>query len=88
MSKADSDKVKMLIHKIGLKYHLQDEDIRKIIASPYMFARETITSLDLKDNISEEDFNKLKTNFIFPKIGKFYVKYGVVTRYQNTNKNN
>jgi hypothetical protein len=87
MIKVDHDKVKILIHRIGLKYHLKDDDIRKIITSPYLFARETITDLSIDDNISENDFNKLKTNFIFPKIGKFYVKYNVVRRYQNKKNN-
>lgn len=87
MIKVDNDKIKILIHKIGLKYHLQDEDIRKIITSPYLFARETITSLNVENNASEDEFNKLKTNFIFPKIGKFYIKYGTVLKYQSKKNN-
>jgi hypothetical protein len=88
MVKADSDKIKIIIHRIGLKYHLQDEDIRKIITSPYIFTRETITNLDIENNTSEEDFNNLKTNFIFPKLGKLYVRYQTVLRYQNKKNNN
>lgn len=86
MNKADQDKVKSLIHKIGLKYNLQDDVIKKIVTSPYIFAREHITSLSIEENITEEEFNKLKTNFIFSHIGKLYINYGTVLRYQNQKK--
>ena len=59
MNKVDQDKVKSLIHKIGLKYNLQDDVIKKIVTSPYIFARDKITSLNIEENITEEEFNKL-----------------------------
>jgi len=74
-NKVDDDKVKVLIHKLGLKYNLQDNVINKIINSPYQFTRETIKSLELENIESEEDFKKLKTNFIYLYIGKLYTNY-------------
>lgn len=74
-NKVDEDKVKMLIHKIGLKYNLQDNIINKIINSPYQFTRETIKSLELDNIESEEDFEKLKVNFIYLYLGKLYTNY-------------
>ena len=50
-NKADEDKIKILIHQIGLKYNLQDRIINKIITSPYQFTRETIKGL--KNGINE-----------------------------------
>jgi hypothetical protein len=73
-------KVKALIHSIGLKYNLRDEEVQKIINSPYQFTRETITELDIPDNITEEEFAALDTNFIYPHIGKFYTKWNLVNR--------
>lgn len=74
-NKVDEDKIKMLIHKIGLKYNLQDNVINKIINSPYQFTRETIKSLELDNIESEEDFEKLKVNFIYLYLGKLYTNY-------------
>ena len=74
-NKVDEDKIKALIHKIGLKYHLQDKVINKIINSPYQFTRETIKNLNFENIESEEDFDKLKTNFIYLYLGKLYTNY-------------
>lgn len=74
-NKVDEDKIKMLIHKIGLKHNLQDSVINKIINSPYQFTRETIKSLELDNIKSEEDFEKLKVNFIYLYLGKLYTNY-------------
>lgn len=73
----NDDKVKLLIHKIGLKYNLQDNIINKIVNSPYKFTRETITNLNIDDIETEEDFNKLKTNFIYMYIGKLYTNFSI-----------
>jgi hypothetical protein len=77
MNKVDSDKVKLLMHKIGLKHHLQDSVINKIVNSPYRFARETIVNIKLDGIEDEVEFNKLKTNFIFAHLGKLYTTYNV-----------
>ena len=74
-NKIDEDKVKKLIHKIGLKYNLQDKIINKIISSPYQFTRETIKNLEFDNIETEEDFSKLKTNFIYLYIGKLYTDF-------------
>jgi hypothetical protein len=83
MSRLDEDKVKLLIHKIGLDYKLQDEVIRKIVNSPYKFTRETIANLDISPDITEEEFNKLKTNFIYLYIGKLYTSYDIYKKLKN-----
>lgn len=71
----DDKKVKDLIHSIGLKYGLQDDIINKIVNSPYKFTREKISELNLDEVHSEEELAKYKTNFIYPYIGKYYVKF-------------
>jgi hypothetical protein len=87
MSKIENSKLKMLIHKLGLEFNLRDDDIRKIVSSPYKFTRETISNLDLDGINNEDDFNKLKTNFIYPYIGKIYTNYKVYEKL-NKQKNN
>ena len=74
-NKIDDSKVKALVHRIGLKYNLQDDVINTIIHSQYRFIRETIHDLKMKDTETKEDFDKLKTNFILPYIGKLHISY-------------
>ena len=68
MTKADEVKVNKLIHKLGLKYHLRDSEIKEIVESQFRFTYDKIKSLDL-----EEDVEELKTNFIFKYLGKLYI---------------
>jgi hypothetical protein len=86
MNKTDDDKIKALIHRIGLKYNLQDEVIRKIISSPYKFTREKISELQVNDDMTEEEYNKLKTNFIYLYIGKLYTTFDICTKFYKINK--
>lgn len=71
----DDKKVKALIHSLGLKYGLQDDVINKIVNSPYKFTRETISNMELDHVESEEELEKIKTNFIYSYIGKLYIKF-------------
>lgn len=86
MSKVDDDKVKALIHSIGLKHNLQDEVINKIVNSPYKFTREKISELQISDDMSEEEYNKLKTNFIYLYIGRLYTNFDICTKFYKLKK--
>lgn len=68
MTKADEIRVYKLIHKLGLKYHLRDSEIKEIVESQFRFTSEEIKNLNL-----EEDIETLKTNFIFKYLGKLYI---------------
>lgn len=97
MNKNDADKVKRLMHSIGLKHKIQDSVVNRIVNSPYRFARETIVNMELGDVNNEEEFNKLKTNFIFAYLGKLYTNYNIykkilsqkqkLTEYHNLKQN-
>ncbi len=76
----DDKKIKNLIHSIGLKYNLQDDIINKVINSQYKFTREIISKLNLDEVNSKEDLALIKTNFIYPYIGKLYIKYDFMER--------
>lgn len=80
---SNEDKIKILIHKLGLQYNLKDDEIRKIVNSPYKFTRETISKLDIKLDITEEEFDKLKTNFIYVSIGKLYTSFEIFNKFKN-----
>ena len=59
----------------------------KVVSSAYrhywMFIKETIQSLPLKDDLSKEDFSGLRTNFNIPELGKLNCTYD---RYQGVKK--
>lgn len=80
---SNEDKIKILIHRLGLQYNLKDDEIRKIVNSPYKFTRETISKLDINPDTTEEEFNKLKTNFIYVSIGKIYTSFEIFNKFKN-----
>lgn len=67
-----SRKLKPVINKLAKKYGLTEEQVIDIVESPYGFTEETINNLKL-DDITEEEFSQLKTNFIYKYIGKLYI---------------
>jgi hypothetical protein len=71
-------KLNMLYHRIGLLHNLSKEEVRKIVESPYAFAKEKINDLDVKGIASEEEFNNTKTNFIFKYLGKLHTNYKTI----------
>lgn len=52
---------------------------KEVVGAAYMsfwdYIRESIQALPLKEDLTEEEFNKLKCNFNIPSIGKLYVTY-------------
>lgn len=78
MTKADEIRVNQLIHKIGLKYHLRDSEVKEIIESQFRFAYDTIRELNL-----DEDIETLKTNFIFKYLGKLYIDKNTLNKRRN-----
>ena len=59
-----------IIGKVSQEMGLPPEVVDKAYKSYWKFIKQTIQSLPLKDNISEEDFTKLRTNFNIPSLGK------------------
>ena len=54
---------------------IPEEVIDAAYKSFFEFIRETVTGLPLKEELSEEDFNKLRTNFNIPSLGKLHCTY-------------
>tara|TARA_R110002124_G_scaffold281430_1_gene455726 strand:- start:87389 stop:87688 length:300 start_codon:yes stop_codon:yes gene_type:complete len=86
MNKLDKAKVDKLIHTLGLKYNLTDKEIKEITSSPYQFTQKTIKKLDFSEIKEEEEFNSLKTNFIYKCLGTLYPTFNLIRR-QLTQKN-
>lgn len=59
-----------IIGKVSQEMSLPPEVVDTAYKSYWKFIKQTIQSLPLKDNISEEDFTKLRTNFNIPSLGK------------------
>ena len=59
-----------IIGKVSQEMGLLPEVVDAAYKSYWKFIKQTIQSLPLKDDISEEDFTKLRTNFNIPSLGK------------------
>ena len=51
------------------------------------FIKVNIEELPLKEDITEEEFNKLSTSFNIPSLGKFYTNYEIVKHAKTEYKN-
>ena len=59
-----------IIDKVSKELDISVEVVDAAYKSYWEFIKQTIQSLPLKDDISEEDFTKLRTNFNIPSLGK------------------
>ena len=66
---------KETIDYVANKLELPQEVVKEAYESYWKFIRKTITELPFKEDISEEEFNKLRTNFNIPSIGKLSCTY-------------
>ena len=64
-----------IIGKVSQEMDIPLEVVDTAYKSYWKFIKQTIQSLPLKDDISEEDFTKLRTNFNIPSLGKLYVTW-------------
>ena len=69
--------------KVAKELNLSEEFVDKVYKSYWITIREYMASLPLKDELTEEEFNKLRPNINIPSIGKLYVTYD---RYKNKKK--
>lgn len=72
-----------IFKQVSEELNLPLEVIKLAYKSQWEFIRESIKILPLKQNLSEEEFNKLRTNFNVPSIGKLSCTY---KRYQGVKK--
>lgn len=66
---------KSIIKKVSEELNLPLEVVDKTYKAYWVFIKDTINSLPLKENINEEEFTKLRTNFNIPSLGKLSCTY-------------
>ena len=64
-----------IIKKVSDELQLPEELVSRTYDAYWKFIRESISSLPLKDNLSRESFDELKTNFNIPALGKLSCNY-------------
>lgn len=64
-----------MIKEVSKELSLPEDIIEKAYMSFWEFIRESIQKLPLKNDLTEEEFNKLKVNYNIPSIGKLYLTY-------------
>lgn len=67
--------MKKVISEVAQKVELPENIVLKLYKEYWRFIKSTIEELPLKDNLSEEDFSNLKTNFNLPYLGKLNCTY-------------
>lgn len=79
-----------ILNKVSDELQLPLEVVKKAYESHWLFIRESIKALPLKEDLSEEEFKKLKTNFNIPSLGKLTCTYermlGVRKRFEHIKK--
>lgn len=79
-----------IVKKVAQDTGLSEDVVNKTYKAFWLYIRTTISQLPLKNNLNEEDFNKLKTNFNIPSLGKLTCNYqrysGVKKRFDHIKK--
>lgn len=64
------------IKRLSFELGIPKADILNAYKAFWKFIKETIASFPMKEELSEEEFNKLRVNFNIPNLGKLYCEYG------------
>lgn len=66
---------KEIIEEVAKKLNLPADVVEKTHKAYWRFVRESIAKLPLKEDLSEEEFNQLRTSINIPSLGKFHCDY-------------
>lgn len=64
-----------ILKRVSKELNLPLKVVKEAYESYWLFIRKSITDLPLKEDLSEEDFNKLRSNFNIPSLGKLACTY-------------
>ena len=64
-----------VIGEVARELGLPEEVVDKGYKAYWYFIKQSIESLPLKEDISEEEFSKLRTNFNIPSLGKMSITW-------------
>lgn len=82
LNKADRLKAIELAEKYGLDAH----EVEAMVKAPYEFIQEKTKELNFTDDMSKAEFDKIKTNFNIPAIGKLYASHYLYSKIQKNKK--
>ena len=74
---------KDILNNVSRTLGISPDVIEKVYKAYWLYIKTTIEALPLKDNLNEEEFLKLRTNFNIPSLGKLYVTW---TRFVRSKK--
>ena len=66
---------KDILNNVSRTLGISPDVIEKVYKAYWLYIKTTIEALPLKDNLNEEEFIKLRTNFNIPSLGKLYVTW-------------
>lgn len=79
-----------IINKVSRDTGISSDIVDKTYKAFWKFIKDSIEALPLKDDLTEEEFNTLRTNFNIPSLGKLYCSYdryvGVKKRFRYLNE--
>tara|TARA_R110000744_G_scaffold317439_1_gene424054 strand:+ start:406 stop:675 length:270 start_codon:yes stop_codon:yes gene_type:complete len=81
-NRADEIKIKEMANKYGL----DNEVVGKMISAPYDFIQNKTKELNFVDDLTREEFDKIKKNFNIPGLGKIYASYFLYNEIQKKKK--
>lgn len=65
----------VILDKVSKELNLQKEIVSKAYKAYWLSVRKTISDLPLKDDLNEQEFSQLRTNFNVPSLGKLSCTY-------------
>ena len=84
---------KDILNNVSRTLGISPDVIEKVYKAYWLYIKTTIEALPLKDNLNEEEFLKLRTNFNVPSLGKLCVtwnrfvgckkKYELIKKFRN-----
>ena len=75
--------IQFLYKEGALKLGLNERDVKEAYQLYWNFFRKSIEALPLKEDLTKEEFSKLKTSFNIPYLGKFSCTYDRYLRMKN-----
>ena len=81
---------KNIILSVSKDLGISPDVIEKVYRAYWLYIKTTIEALPLKEDLTEEEFSKLRTNFNIGSLGKLFVTYkhyvGVKKRFEYLRK--
>lgn len=66
---------KNIISRVSKELNLPNELVEKTYSNYWKFIKDSIEQLPLKDNLTQEEFGKLRTSINIPSLGKLNCTY-------------